>query len=61
MRPSARVIGVDRDTEALRLAGERLAPFGERFTGVHAVYDEIPDVLADLDDEVMTRIDEIFG
>ncbi len=46
--PSARVIGVDRDTEALRLAGERLAPFGDRFTGVHAVYDEIPDVMADL-------------
>ena len=34
--------------EALRLAGERLAPFGERFTGVHAAYDEIPDVLAEL-------------
>ena len=30
------------------LAGERLAPFGDRFTGVHAVYDELPDVLADL-------------
>ncbi len=44
----ARVIGVDRDTEALALAGERLAPFGDRFTGVHAVYDEIPDVLDDL-------------
>ena len=43
----ARVIGIDRDPEALRLAGERLAPYGDRFTGVHAVYDEIPDVLAD--------------
>ena len=30
------------------LAGERLAPFGERTTLVHAVYDEIPEVLADL-------------
>ena len=28
-----------------RMAGERLAPYGDRFTGVHAVYDEIPDVL----------------
>jgi len=44
----ARVVGIDRDPEALRLAGERLAPFGDRFTGVHAVYDEIPTVLADL-------------
>ncbi len=44
----ARVVGIDRDPDALAMAGERLAPFGDRFTGVHAVYDEIPDVLADL-------------
>ncbi|AEI12503.1 16S rRNA (cytosine(1402)-N(4))-methyltransferase RsmH [Cellulomonas gilvus] len=46
--PHVRVVGLDRDTQALELAGERLAPFGDRFTGVHAVYDEIRDVLADL-------------
>jgi 16S rRNA (cytosine1402-N4)-methyltransferase len=46
--PAARVVGIDRDTEALELAGERLAAFGDRFTGVHAVYDELPQVLADL-------------
>ncbi|MFS0705148.1 16S rRNA (cytosine(1402)-N(4))-methyltransferase RsmH [Cellulomonas sp. 179-A 9B4 NHS] len=40
-----RVVGIDRDPQALALAGARLAPFGERFTPVHAVYDEIPDVL----------------
>ena len=45
--PAARVIGIDRDPAALELAGERLRPFGDRFTGVHAVYDEIADVLAD--------------
>jgi 16S rRNA (cytosine1402-N4)-methyltransferase len=44
----ARVVGIDRDPEALTLAGDRLAPFGDRFRGVHATYDEIPDVLADL-------------
>jgi 16S rRNA (cytosine1402-N4)-methyltransferase len=44
----ARVIGIDRDPEALRLAGERLASYGERFTPVHATYDAIPDVLDDL-------------
>jgi 16S rRNA (cytosine1402-N4)-methyltransferase len=43
--PGARVVGIDRDTQALALAGRRLEPFGDRFTGVHAVYDEIPDVL----------------
>jgi 16S rRNA (cytosine1402-N4)-methyltransferase len=46
--PQARVIGVDRDQHALDLAGERLAPHADRTTLVHAVYDEIPEVLADL-------------
>lgn len=41
----ARVIGIDRDSQALALAERRLAPFGERFTGVHAVYDEIGQVV----------------
>ncbi|MGZ5401145.1 MAG: 16S rRNA (cytosine(1402)-N(4))-methyltransferase RsmH, partial [Nocardioides sp.] len=45
----ARVIGIDRDPSALALAGERLAPYGDRFTGVHAVYDELPEVLAEHD------------
>jgi 16S rRNA (cytosine1402-N4)-methyltransferase len=44
----ARVIGIDRDPDALALAGQRLAPFGDRFSGVHAVYDELPDVLDSL-------------
>lgn len=45
--PDARVIGIDRDTHALDRSRERLAPFGERVTLVHAVYDEIGDVLRD--------------
>ncbi|GAA2117382.1 16S rRNA (cytosine(1402)-N(4))-methyltransferase RsmH [Nocardioides bigeumensis] len=44
----ARVVGIDRDPDALALAGERLAAYGDRFTAVHAVYDEIPEVMADL-------------
>ncbi|MCU1600868.1 MAG: S-adenosyl-methyltransferase MraW [Frankiales bacterium] len=47
-RTQARLIGLDRDPEALRRSGERLAPFGERVTLVHAVYDALPQVLADL-------------
>ncbi|MFE6994394.1 16S rRNA (cytosine(1402)-N(4))-methyltransferase RsmH [Microbacterium sp. NPDC057659] len=39
--PNIRLIGLDRDTDALRIAGERLAPFGDRVTLVHTVYDEI--------------------
>ncbi|MFC7876761.1 16S rRNA (cytosine(1402)-N(4))-methyltransferase RsmH [Isoptericola sp. NPDC057391] len=46
--PTARVVGIDRDTQALRLAGERLSRFGDRFTPVHAVYDEIGEVVAGL-------------
>lgn len=46
--PQLRLIGLDRDQTALRLSGERLAPFGERVTLVHAVYDEVPEVLASL-------------
>ncbi len=47
-RTPARLIGLDRDPEALRRSGVRLAPFGDRVTLVHAVYDELPTVLADL-------------
>jgi len=39
--PGLTVIGLDRDTEALELAGQRLAPFGDRAVRVHSVYDEI--------------------
>ncbi|MEO5610168.1 MAG: 16S rRNA (cytosine(1402)-N(4))-methyltransferase RsmH [Ornithinibacter sp.] len=45
--PAARVIGLDRDEDALALAGERLARFGDRFLGVHATYDEITEVVAE--------------
>lgn len=43
-----RVVGIDRDESALAIAGERLAAFVDRVTLVHAVYDEIPEVLARL-------------
>lgn len=39
------LIGIDRDLMAHKLAGERLARFGDRFIPVHAVYDEIPRAL----------------
>ncbi|PPJ19070.1 16S rRNA (cytosine(1402)-N(4))-methyltransferase [Nocardia nova] len=43
--PAIRLIGLDRDTEALRLAGERLAPFADRITLVHTRYDGLPGAL----------------
>ncbi|MEZ3160888.1 16S rRNA (cytosine(1402)-N(4))-methyltransferase RsmH [Microbacterium sp. BWT-B31] len=44
--PRLHVIGLDRDTEALRIAGERLAPFAGRVTFVHTVYDGIAEAVA---------------
>ncbi|SDR70344.1 16S rRNA (cytosine1402-N4)-methyltransferase [Nocardioides scoriae] len=55
--PEARAIGVDRDQHALELAGRRLAPHADRFTPVHAVYDEIPDVLEELG---LTHVDAVL-
>jgi 16S rRNA (cytosine1402-N4)-methyltransferase len=42
------LVGIDRDEQALALAGERLEPFGARARLVHAVYDEIATVLTEL-------------
>ena len=44
--PALTLVGIDRDTDALRIAGERLARFGDRVRLVHAVYDEWEYVLA---------------
>ncbi|MFL0566766.1 16S rRNA (cytosine(1402)-N(4))-methyltransferase RsmH [Microbacterium sp. 179-I 1D1 NHS] len=44
--PHVRLIGLDRDTDALRIAGERLARFGDRVDLVHTVYDGIADAVS---------------
>ena len=46
--PEAHVVGIDRDQEALDLAGRRLAPYADRLTLVHAVYDEFAAVVESL-------------
>lgn len=43
--PETRVIGIDLDSESLKLAGERLAGFGNRFRAVQANFREIARVL----------------
>ena len=45
---TGRLIGIDRDPVALKAAGERLAPFGDRVTLVHSNFCEIANVLDDL-------------
>ena len=46
--PQAHVIGVDRDVHALEQSRERLQRYSGRVTFVHAVYDEIAEVLGEL-------------
>ncbi|MDQ3663250.1 MAG: 16S rRNA (cytosine(1402)-N(4))-methyltransferase RsmH, partial [Actinomycetota bacterium] len=45
--PQARVIGLDRDPEALSIARERLARFTDRVVLVRTVYDSVADVVDD--------------
>ncbi|MDY6870391.1 MAG: 16S rRNA (cytosine(1402)-N(4))-methyltransferase RsmH [Actinomycetota bacterium] len=44
--PGLHLIGLDRDPQALQIAGERLAPFGDRVSLVRTRYDGIDDALA---------------
>jgi 16S rRNA (cytosine1402-N4)-methyltransferase len=46
--PQLQFVGLDRDNDALQIASRRLARFGDRVHLVHAVYDEMPDVLQSL-------------
>jgi 16S rRNA (cytosine1402-N4)-methyltransferase len=44
---ASKVLGLDRDPEALKIARERLEPFGDRVELVHADYRELGRVLDD--------------
>lgn len=46
--PEARLLGIDRDPQALEHAGRRLQPFGERVQLRHAVFHQLEEVLAGL-------------
>ena len=46
--PELVLVGLDRDTDALAIAGERLAPFGDRVHLVHTVYDRFEESLEEL-------------
>jgi len=45
--PDVTLLGLDRDPQALALAGQRLAPYAGRTRLVHAVYDQLAEVLSD--------------
>ncbi len=45
--PGGRLVGIDRDQDALELARENLAPFGDRATLVHAPFSRLRAVLGE--------------
>ncbi len=54
--PDNRVMGFDRDAEAIEMAKRRLAEFGERFTAVYTDYRRIKEVLAEKGIETVAGI-----
>ncbi len=54
--PAARVLGLDRDPEALTLARARLAPFGARFRAAHADFRDLRRVLHDAGEQQVSGI-----
>jgi 16S rRNA (cytosine1402-N4)-methyltransferase len=55
--PQLTLVGLDRDQEALAVAGRRLAAHAGRTHLVHAVYDRIADVLGELG---LPRVDGVL-
>jgi 16S rRNA (cytosine1402-N4)-methyltransferase len=55
--PHLTLVGLDRDPQALALAGRRLVAFADRTHLVHAVYDRIADVLGELG---LPRVDGVL-
>ncbi|HET6257262.1 16S rRNA (cytosine(1402)-N(4))-methyltransferase RsmH [Pseudonocardia sp.] len=55
--PQLTLVGLDRDPEALALAGRRLVAHADRVHLVHAVYDRIADVLGELG---LPRVDGVL-
>lgn len=47
--PGARLVGIDRDPQALALAAERLAPWGDRVRLVEGEHDRLAELLAPLE------------
>ncbi|MEY3346261.1 MAG: hypothetical protein RLZZ581_1055 [Actinomycetota bacterium] len=46
--PNLKIVGLDRDKTAIAKASSRLSEYSDRITIVHAVYDEMPEVLNSL-------------
>ncbi len=58
--PGLRVIGLDRDPSALRIAGDRLAGFGSRFSAVRTRYDGIAAALGECGYAAVQSVDGVL-
>ena len=47
--PGFRLLGVDRDPQAVARARRRLEPFGRRATVVHRSFDQVPELLVEME------------
>ncbi|MBW0107042.1 16S rRNA (cytosine(1402)-N(4))-methyltransferase RsmH [Pseudonocardia sp. KRD291] len=54
--PELTLVGLDRDPQALELAGRRLAAYADRLHLVHAVYDRIAESLEELGIEAVDGV-----
>jgi 16S rRNA (cytosine1402-N4)-methyltransferase len=59
--PGLILVGIDADVAAIDAAGELLAPFSGRVTLKHARYDEIPAILAAIEDSGVIEPDRVMG
>ncbi len=58
--PGLRLIGLDRDPEAIAIASGRLARFGDRVTLVRSRYDGVSDVIVELGYDATESVDAIL-
>jgi 16S rRNA (cytosine1402-N4)-methyltransferase len=58
--PGLRLIGIDRDPTALAIARDRLTPFADRITLIHARYDGIGDALTESGYAATESVDAIL-
>ena len=58
--PGLRVIGLDRDPGALRIAGGRLEGYGDRFTAVRTRYDGIGEALTECGHAAEQSVDGVL-